>query len=70
MTESKSTVTDHKAEHEGHATHDLHEYAGGYITAHEGVLPVWLLFVYFGLFSWACYYIVTYWGGVGPGRIG
>jgi hypothetical protein len=29
-----------------------------------------LLFVYFGLFSWACYYIVTYWGGVGPGRIG
>jgi hypothetical protein len=70
MTESKSTVTDHKAENEGHATHDLHEYAGGYITAHEGVLPVWLLFVYFGLFSWACYYIVTYWGGVGPGRIG
>jgi hypothetical protein len=26
--------------------------------------------VYFGLFFWACYYIVTYWGGVGPGRIG
>ena len=31
-------------------THDLHEYAGGYIKAHEGVIPVWLLFVYFGLF--------------------
>jgi hypothetical protein len=50
--------------------HDLHEYAGGYIKAHEGVIPIWLLFVYFGLFFWACYYIVTYWGGVGPGRIG
>ena len=40
------------------------------IAAHEGVIPVWLLCVYFGLFFWACYYIVTYWGGVGPGRIG
>jgi hypothetical protein len=29
-----------------------------------------LLFVYFGLFAWACYYILTYWGGVGPGRVG
>jgi hypothetical protein len=28
------------------------------------------LFVYFGLFAWACYYILTYWGGVGPGRVG
>jgi hypothetical protein len=70
MTDSNITQTDHKDENEGHAAHDLHEYAGGYITAHEGVLPIWLLFVYFGLFSWACYYIVTYWGGVGPGRIG
>ena len=50
--------------------HDLHEYAGGYIKAHEGVIPIWLLCVYFGLFFWACYYIVTYWGGVGPGRVG
>ena len=33
-------------------------------------IPVWLLFVYFGLFGWAFYYIVTYWGGVGPGRVG
>ncbi len=67
MTDSKTMPTDHEAENEGH---DLHEYAGGSIQAHEGVLPVWLLFVYFGLFIWACYYIVTYWGGVGPGRIG
>ena len=51
-------------------SNDLHEYAGGTIKAHEGVILIWLLFVYFGLFFWACYYIVTYWGGVGPGRIG
>jgi hypothetical protein len=69
MTDSRTTVTDPKAnDHDD--THGLHEYAGGYIKAREGVLPVWLLFVYFGLFLWACYYIVTYWGGVGPGRIG
>jgi hypothetical protein len=67
MTDTRTTLTGHKAEDQAH---DLHEYAGGYILAHDGVLPVWLLFVYFGLFAWACYYIVTYWGGVGPGRIG
>jgi hypothetical protein len=69
MSDAKTSTTGHEAENEGQA-HDLHEYAGGSITAHEGVLPVWLLFVYFGLFAWACYYIVTYWGGLGPGRIG
>ncbi|MFZ0006841.1 MAG: hypothetical protein WAK94_01210 [Steroidobacteraceae bacterium] len=51
-------------------THELHEYAGGYIKAREGVIPVWLLVLYFGLFAWACYYMVHYWGGLGPGRIG
>ena len=51
-------------------THELHEYAGGYIKAREGVIPIWLLFVYFGLFGWACYYGMHYWGGLGPGRIG
>ena len=51
-------------------THGLHEYAGGYIKAREGVIPIWLLFVYFGLFGWACYYGLHYWGGLGPGRIG
>ena len=69
MTDSRTTVTDPKTG-DDHDTHDLHEYAGGDIKAHEGVLPVWLLFVYFGLFLWSCYYIVTYWGGLGPGRIG
>jgi hypothetical protein len=70
MTDSNTPLPGHKSGKDGHETHDLHEYAGGYIKAHEGVIPIWLLFVYFGLFFWACYYIVTYWGGVGPGRIG
>ena len=68
MTDSRTTVTDPRRTR--HDTHELEEYAGGYIKAHEGVLPIWLLFVYFGLFLWALYYMVTYWGGVGPGRIG
>ena len=38
MTDSRTTVTDPKTD--DHDTHDLHEYAGGYIKAHEGVLPV------------------------------
>jgi len=70
MTDSKTTMTSDGAENKGHETHELHEYAGGYIKAHEGIIPVWLLVVYFGLFIWACYYIVHYWGGLGPGRIG
>jgi hypothetical protein len=70
MTDPNTTPTGHEVRKDGQEAHDLHEYAGGYIKAHEGVIPVWLLCVYFGLFFWACYYIVTYWGGVGPGRIG
>jgi hypothetical protein len=70
MTDSNTTLTGHKAENEGQETHGLHEYAGGSIKAFDGVIPIWLLFVYFGLLFWGCYYIVTYWGGVGPGRIG
>ena len=65
MTNTPTTPTGRRADDKGPQTHDLHEYAGGYITAHEGVLPIWLLFVYFGLFGWACYYILTYWGESG-----
>ena len=48
----------------------LEEYAGGYITARHGTIPAWLLVVYAVLFVWALYYLVTFWGGLGPGRIG
>ncbi|MGB8279191.1 MAG: hypothetical protein WCF20_14845 [Methylovirgula sp.] len=53
------------------AAHDeLEEYAGGYIKAWVGRIPPWLLVVYTVLFIWALYYLVHYWGGLGPGRPG
>jgi hypothetical protein len=33
-----------------------------------GQIPAWLLVVYAVLFVWALYYLVVYWGGLGPGR--
>jgi hypothetical protein len=45
------------------------EYAGGTIQSRHGYFPVWLLVVYAVLFIWALYYLVVYWGGLGPGRI-
>ncbi len=47
----------------------LEEYAGGYILERVGRIPIWLLVVYAILFLWALYYIVVYWGGLGPGRL-
>ena len=46
----------------------MEEYAGGAIQSHHGHVPVWLLVVYAVLFIWALYYLVVYWGGLGPGR--
>jgi hypothetical protein len=68
MSDSKPSAPG-KPETEGHA-HELEEYAGGYIKAHVGHIPIWLLVVYAVLFIWALYYLVNYWGGVGPGRPG
>lgn len=50
--------------------HEMEEYAGGYIKARVGRIPIWLLVVYAVLFVWALYYVVHYWGGLGPGRVG
>jgi len=46
----------------------MEDYAGGYIQARVGYIPLWLLAVYAVLFVWAMYYMISYWGGVGPGR--
>jgi hypothetical protein len=51
------------------STHEMEEYAGGYIKAWVGQVPAWLLVVYAVLFVWALYYMANYWGGLGPGRI-
>ena len=46
---------------------EMEEYAGGYIQAHVGTIPLWLLAVYAVLFIWALYYLYDFWGGFGPG---
>ncbi len=43
------------------------EYAGGEIRSYEGRVNRWLLVVYVVLGVWGVYYLVTYWGGLGPG---
>jgi hypothetical protein len=54
--------------HEGHQKErDMHDYAGGYIQAHHGGIPAWLLAVYVVLFVWALYYAYVFWGSLGPG---
>jgi hypothetical protein len=48
---------------------ELEEYGGGAIQSRHGYLPIWLLVVYAVLFLWSLYYMVVYWGGLGPGRL-
>ena len=72
MTEStrpSSTSTSSKPTSDS-SSHEMEEYAGGYIKAWHGHIPAWLLVVYAVLFIWALYYLVTYWGGLGPGQFG
>lgn len=45
----------------------VREYAGGEIHVHEGRVNRWLLVVYVVLGVWAVYYLITQWGGLGPG---
>ena len=42
-------------------------FAGGEIRSYHGIVNTWLLVVYAALAIWAIYYLVTYWGGLGPG---
>jgi hypothetical protein len=45
----------------------LRNYAGGEIQSRRGQVNRWLLVLYAVLALWAVYYLVTYWGGLGPG---
>lgn len=44
----------------------VHDYAGGEVSTRAGVNR-WLLVVYAILAVWGAYYLVAYWGGLGPG---
>ena len=72
MTELQSSDPDAKVHPDlavrGSSHPELEEYAGGSIQARVGYIPVWLLVTYAVLFIWALYYMVVYWGGLGPGR--
>jgi hypothetical protein len=47
--------------------HRVHDYAGGEVSTRVGRVNRWLLVVYAVLATWGVYYLVTYWGGLGPG---
>lgn len=37
------------------------------IESYEGIIPLWLVVVFTALTIWGIYYLVKYWGGLGPG---
>lgn len=45
----------------------VEEYAGSEIGAYRGIVNRWLVAVYVALTVWAIYYLVAFWGGLGPG---
>jgi len=45
----------------------VHDYADGEIQTRTGRVNRWLLVVYALLALWSVYYLVVYWGGLGPG---
>jgi hypothetical protein len=46
---------------------EVGQYAGGEITDRPGKVDWWLAVVYLVLLVWGLYYLVTRWGGLGPG---
>jgi hypothetical protein len=52
------------------ASHDepaVQEFADGEIRSYHGGVNTWLLVVYAVLAVWGVYYLVAFWGGLGPG---
>jgi hypothetical protein len=45
----------------------VHRFADGEIQSYVGRVNGWLIVVYVILALWAVYYLVAYWGGLGPG---
>jgi len=46
---------------------EVEDYAGGEIQSYWGIVNKWLLVVYALLAVWGIYYLIKYWGGLGPG---
>jgi hypothetical protein len=50
-----------------HADPAVEEFARGEIRSYHGRVNVWLLAVYAVLAVWGVYYVIRFWGGLGPG---
>jgi len=46
---------------------EVEEFAGGEIRSYHGRVNAWLLAVYAVLAVWGVYYLLKFWGGLGPG---
>jgi hypothetical protein len=54
------------------APHDdpaVEKFADGEIRVFHGTVDAWLLAVYAVLGAWGVYYLVKFWGGLGPGQL-
>ncbi|MGH7312551.1 MAG: hypothetical protein ACREJV_05215 [Candidatus Rokuibacteriota bacterium] len=54
------------AEHERERG-SIEEFARGEIRSYHGFVNKWLVLVYAALTVWSVYYLVKFWGGLGPG---
>ena len=45
----------------------IESFAGGEVRSYHGLVNRWLLLVYAVLAVWGVYYLVRFWGGLGPG---
>lgn len=50
-----------------HDDPEIEVFAQGEIRSYHGRVDAWLLAVYFVLAVWGVYYLVKFWGGLGPG---
>jgi hypothetical protein len=50
-----------------HADPAVEEFARGEIRSYHGRVNAWLLVVYAVLAVWGVYYVIRFWGGLGPG---
>lgn len=50
-----------------HADRAVETFADGEIRSYHGRVDAWLLVVYAVLAVWGVYYLLEFWGGLGPG---
>jgi hypothetical protein len=63
----KDAVTHPEWTEAPHADPEIEEFARGEIRSYHGRVNGWLLAVYAVLAVWGVYYLVKFWGGLGPG---